>query len=460
MKKIKNVILSLLLASLLFVGFVPKHKQLEVAEAKSYNYSDYVTDASKLFDEFCVQNARVAGSDAEKAAAEFIRFDLASNGAGLVPKDNASTKAGVQEFKFYNEYTGAYGNSQNVIFEYKSAVETKKKVILACNYDAPYKFDEETNKYVSFENDAVNTSASGVVSLLMLARTLPTMNLNFNLEFVFFGAGEVECAGSEFYLNGVSEEDAKNTLCVINLDKIALGKNIYFYIDEISTKFSKYVASTCSSYAREVNLVHLNKSSYVDTKLNLGYSHIGLTSDNVNFMSRGIATINFFAGEYESGLIMGLNEFNGKTPVSYTENDNWEYVSKTYGSETIFDNLYKTNMAIEELLSDEKFEENANNAYKQTSWFYSIFADDKLVVYLMFVAFIVMLIIAMYIYYKLTAKSYYANIEVEFLSSVVKIADHIDKNEENKDVAKVVGQVLANDIKKDKTLKREKKKKK
>ena len=49
--------------------------------------------------------------------------------------------------------------------------------------------------------------------------------------------------------------------------------------------------------------------------------------------------------------------------------------------------------------------------------------------------------------------------EVEFLSSVVKISDHVEKGPESKDVAKVVGQVLANDIKKNKTLKPEKKKK-
>ena len=52
----------------------------------------------------------------------------------------------------------------------------------------------------------------------------------------------------------------------------------------------------------------------------------------------------------------------------------------------------------------------------------------------------VILIISMYIYYKLTVKSYYANVEVEFLSSVMKISDHVEKGPESKEVAKVVGQ--------------------
>ena len=75
------------------------------------------------------------------------------------------------------------------------------------------------------------------------------------------------------------------------------------------------------------------------------------------------------------------------------------------------------------------------------------------------IAFVVVLIISMYIYYKLTVKSYYANVELEFLSSVVKISEQVDNSAGNKDVAKVVGQVLANDIKKNKTLRPEKKKK-
>ena len=62
-------------------------------------------------------------------------------------------------------------------------------------------------------------------------------------------------------------------------------------------------------------------------------------------------------------------------------------------------------------------------------------------------------------HYKLTEKSYYANIEVEFLTSVVKISDHVDKNSANGEVAKIVGQVIANDIKKNKTIRPDKKKK-
>ena len=459
MKKVHKILLSIALVTLMLFGFIPVKTRVQ-ANALNYSYSDYVDEANQIFAGIAEFAGRVAGSETENKASMFIHNNLKSNATMLLPKEDSSTKDGIQKFQFFNEYTSSYNTSQNIIFEYKAPTETKKKVILACSYDSPYRYDIEKDKYIAYAKDAINTSSGSVVALLMLARSLPTLNLNFNIEFVFFGAGEIGCAGSEFYLNGVSEDEAKNTLCMINLDKIALGQNSYFYIDEISTNFSKYVSNVCSKFVREVNLVHLNKSEHVENKLNLGYSHIALDSDNVNFMSRGITSINFFAGDYETGIVLGLNEYNGKAPVSYTENDTIEYIEKTYGENVVNDNLYKINLAVETLLTDFDFEKMSAGTYKQNSWFYALFANEKLVIYFSFLTFALILIASMYIYFKLTVKSYYANIETEFLTSVVKIADQIDQNAENKDVAKVIGQVIANDIKKDKTLKRERKKKK
>ena len=204
----------------------------------------------------------------------------------------------------------------------------------------------------------------------------------------------------------------------------------------------------------------MNKTEYIENGLGLGYSHIALESDNVNFMKRKIATINLFAGDYETGVVMGRNEYNGKTPISYTANDTLSYATKTLGASEIIDNLYLVNSTIETLLNDSGFVKNASNSYGATSWFYKIFANENLVLWFSIIAFVVVLIVAMWIYFKLTEKSYYANIEVEFLSSVVKISDHVGKGSEDGNVAKVVGQVISNDIKKNKTLKPEKKKKK
>ena len=234
---------------------------------------------------------------------------------------------------------------------------------------------------------------------------------------------------------------------------------MYFYINEIETSFSKYVSRVCSAFSKEVDLSHLNKTEFVESGLNLGYSHIALESDNVNFMKRGIATINMFAGDYESGLVMGRCEYKNKAPITYTEKDTIEYAKTNLEKDEVIDNLYLVNSSIETLLNDSGFVKNASGAYGEASWFYKIFANEKLVLWGCVVAFVVVLIIAMWMHFKLTKKSYYANVEIEFLSSVVKISDNVDGKINDKEVAKVVGQVLANDIKKNKTLKPEKKNK-
>ena len=459
MRKIKSLLLSLVLAFVVFFGAFAFKTPVASAANFHLSYNEYAEKVQTILGDFCDFKARTAGSAVEKDAATYIRDYLMTNATKVSAKSDLSTENGIQEFKFVSVYTGLYETSQNVIFEYKTDVKTSKKVILACNYDAPLKYDEETGDYITYNNDALNVSAAGVASLMILAETLPNYNLGFNLEFVFFGAGESSFAGSNFYLNGLSEDEAKEVLCVINIDKVALGNNLYFYMDEVKTSFSKYVSSVVSSFSKEIDLSHLNKTEYVYNDLGLGYSHIAIESDNVNFMKRGIATINLFAGDYETGIVMGRNEYNGKELISYTDNDTLEYINKNLGNNEIADNLYLVNSAVETLLTDADFEKNAAKSYGKTNWFYSIFANEKLVLWFTIVAFAVILIISMYIYYKLTVKSYYANVEVEFLSSVMKISDHVEKGPESKEVAKVVGQVLANDIKKNKTLKPEKKKK-
>ena len=459
MRKIKSLILSFL--ALLVVVFGGMGTKTTVASAANFQlkYSDYSAKVQTILSEFCEFKTRTAGSEKEKEASEYIRNYLLAKATKLSPKNNLSTVDGVETFKFVSDYTGLYETSQNIVFEYKSTAKTSKKVILACNYDAPMQYDEETGDYIEYNGDSLNVSASSVAALLVLAETLPNYNFAFNLEFVFFGAGESSLAGSEFYLNGLTEEDEENVLCVINIDKVALGTNMYFYMDEVKTKFSKYVSNVCSPYSKEIDLTHLNKTEYIYNDLGLGYSHIALESDNVNFMKRGIATINIFAGDYDSGIVLGRNEYNGKEVISYTDNDSLAYVTEKLGADEISDNLYLVNSAVETLLSDSDFERQSAKSHGKTQWFYAIFANEELVLLLTIIAFVIILIIAMYIHFKLTKKSYYANIEVEFLTSVVKISDHVDKSAGNGDVAKVVGQVIANDIKKNKTIKPEKRKK-
>ena len=125
----------------------------------------------------------------------------------------------------------------------------------------------------------------------------------------------------------------------------------------------------------------------------------------------------------------------------------------------IAENLYEVYKTIFVTITNEGFVSTFEESAGSTEFFYKFFTNSNLVLYLTVVVFIVLVIVAMYIYYKLSIKAYYANIEMEFLSSVMKISDQIDKNGKDDTVAKVVSQVIANDIKKDKVIRVKKQKK-
>ena len=457
MKKIKHIFIALLMVVSALVS--PQFIRSKQASAAGYKvtYEEFSAEVNANLTGFCQYSDRIAASDGEQIAASYI-YDSLRLTAGISAVNNASTTEGVQSFEFVSDYTGTYQESQNIVFRYNAASATKT-VVLGCHYDAPAYFDAEKQTYVSVGGDMVNASSASVATMLALAKYLPAYNLPFNIEFVFFGAGESSHAGSEFYVGGISNEAAENILCMINIDKVALGEDLYFYMDEVETDFSKYIASlfeTSKIGTKKVNTVNLNKTILVGNELGLGYSHIGLESDNVMFMKRKIATINLFAGDYDEGVVLGRCEYANKSVITYSKYDTLEYIKTNYGADVVNKNLYKVFETIERILTDNAFVANATGSFNQTNWFYLVFANKNLVIMLTAIIFFVVLAVAFYIHYKLTVKSYYANVEVEFLTSVVKIAEHIDAEGQDKNIPKVVGQVIANDIKKNKTLNPEK----
>jgi len=458
MKRIKSLFIMLvMLMGLLIVPVRGLNKTAHAART-TVTYEEFNAEVNTILGTLCGYNGRIAGSANEAETALYIKSYLAGI-TNLSAVTNVSTVEGIQSFEYMSMYTGTYKKSQNVVFRYTAPAETKKTVILGAHYDVPVYYSAEVNDYVPYGNDALNSSSAGVATLMALARYLTEYEFAFNIEFVFFGAAEENLAGSKFYTGGIADNDAENILCMINIDNVALGEDLYFYIDEIETDFSRYISSlfdTSKIGTKKVDVINLNKTSFITNELGLTYSHIALDSDNVNFMKRKIAAINLFAGDYDDGLVFGRCEYAGKNSITYTKDDTIEYIKANYGANVIGENLYKVFQTVEKILTDKTFVANAVGSYNETGWFYSVFGNQKLIVMLTAIVFVVVLAVAIYIHYKLIVKSYYANVEMEFLSSVVKITEHIDGEGKDKNVPKVVSQVIANDIKKNKTLSPEK----
>lgn len=458
MKKIKSLLMVLVMLAALFFAPISVINKTANAVRTKVSYEEFSAEINSNLANICGFTGRIAGSANEAETALYLQQYLMGI-TNISAVTNASTNEGVQQFEYMSNLTGTYQKSQNIVFRYTAPAETKKTVILGCSYDVPYYYSDEVQDYVSYGNDALNSSSASVATLMALAKFLPEYGFSYNIEFVFFGAGEESLAGSNFYTDGIADTDAENVLCMINLDKVALGEDLYFYIDEVESDFSKYISSlfdTSKIGTKKVDVVNLNKTSFIDNGLGLTYSHIALDSDNVNFMRRKIATINLFAGDYDDGLVFGRCEYASKGVITYSKFDTIEYIKANYGADVIEKNLYQVFETIERILTDKNFVSTCSVSYNQTSWFYSIFGNQKLVIMLTAIVFFVVLAVAIYIHYKLTVKSYFANVEMEFLSSVVKITEHIDGEGKDNNVPKVVSQVIANDIKKNKTLNPEK----
>ena len=421
----------------------------------------FESDINDILTGFLINSNRIAGTQKELDAANYIKNYLGGI-TNVKPKSTPHVVEGVQTFTFESNISGLYNTSQNIIFEYNPQEETAKKVIVACHYDSiAYKFNEEKMIYEEVSSESLNGSAASVAFLLALAKNLPYQNINYNIEFVFFGAGESNNAGSNIYVQGLSAEEKENILCMINIDEIALGKNVYFYVDEIDNKFSNFVNKVASDNKLNISKVessHLNKVLLNEVnELGLNYTHIALQSDNINFMKSGITTLSVFAGDYEEGVVIGKSEFGGDEVVTFTENDSLAYISENIGMDLVNKNLFEVYKSVGYVLTDADFVSVALDSQNSSKAFYAVFGNKKLVVYLTAVAFVVFVIVAMYIYYKLSIRAYNANVEIEFLSTVVKISEQIDKDGVDSNVPKVISQVIANDIKKDKTIKRKRK---
>ena len=461
MKKfIKYIAFVLLLVFGISVGSSSKSVASAATVPVGVSYSNFSGTVNSIINEYAVFTERTPGSEGEKKAAAYIKNYINTNlGTRLIAANNGYIVDGVQTFNFEYSHSGKYEQSQNLIYTMKASTETTKKVIIGCHYDAiAFDMDLTSETYGQITaSESINGSAGNVATLLALATYLPTNNLAYNIEFVFFGAGEAENAGSNYYSKGISDDEKANIICMINLNQIAFGENLYFYMDEVETTASKFVENvTYDSRVdiEKIDTVHLNKIMNGEVKeLGLDYSHIALDSDNVNFMKNGVQTINIFAGDYSEGVVIGRQEFYGKDIITYTVNDNRDYIALYDLEYSISQNLYEVFKAVSVVLTDTNFMSTFEAAKGSTNWFYSIFGNQNLVLYLSAIAFVVFIVIAMFIYYKLSIKAYHANIEMEFLSSVVKITDQLDKTGKDEKVAKVVSQVIANDIKKDKVIK-------
>ena len=450
------------------LGLMPKaQRQTFSAEvSEDARYEEFLSEVSEIVTEFSKFDNRIAGTIDEVAgkneadAANYIKLQL--DATPLSPKNNTHVSGGVQKFSFLSDFSGIYQTSNNIVYEYK-VNDSPNKIMIGTSYDAfAVEITEEEAKVVGV--DGINDSAGSVATLIYLARHIEELNLKINVEIAFFGAGGSSNAGSKFYVQGLDAEEQKNMLCMINLKNISIGKNLYFYVDEFENDLSKMLSDLNGKKEieiKQIDLVHLNKvQESRENSLGLGYTHLALDSNNFNFMKNGITSVNIFAGDYESGIIVGSSEYSYLNSITHTENDNLAYINEHYDENTIYKNMFKVYSGLSATMTHDDLVSVLVKSQGQNAGYYNFFANSNLALILTVVAFGIMICVAIVIYFHLTKKSYYADIEMEFLSTIVKITDGLGEKDGDYEVTKIVSQTIAGDIKKDKMIKPKKKKNK
>lgn len=211
-------------------------------------YGDYAYETLQYIDSNFRE--RIAGSDTEKAMAEFIKCELQSFG--------------------YNVSFQEFNDSQNVIATKEG--NSEKQIIVGAHYD-------------SVSTAGVDDNGSGVCVVLETAKRMASMETPYTIKFILFGSEETGLHGSKAYVKSMSSEEKNNTLYMINVDSVLAGTYTYAY----GGTYNKFSDSVKDSWAVEqafdiASDLGLDLRSN-DTELNYSYTvpTTGPWSDHESF---------------------------------------------------------------------------------------------------------------------------------------------------------------------------------
>ena len=239
--------------------------------------------ARPLINDFVNIGARVAGTDGETKAAQYIAQVFKA--IGYAPETQPFTAA---------------AGSQSITSANVVAVKTgtsSQEILVGAHYDS------------TDAGPGADDNASGVAVMLETAKLVQAMQTPYTIRFIAFGAEESGLLGSFAYLNQMSQDEFQNVIVMVDLDSLIAGDIAYAYSDEGTQ-------SAVRDWALEWALGNgLDLQTIRNVKLTYPDKGIG-SSDYVPFQAVGIPYIYFNSTDW------GLGDKNGATQVDakYGEN--------------------------------------------------------------------------------------------------------------------------------------------
>ena len=246
-------------------------------------------------------------------AEEWLKAQIATMGYEYMAQPFTMTSA--------DGVTPCYG--ENLIFSKQGASD--RVIVVGAHYDCV----EQT-----FGTD---DNASGVGVLLELASIYSTKESPYTIRFILFSAEEPGCLGSQYYVDNLSQEERDRIACMINIDTIAAGDNMYLYggtVDDSGSIVQDWAVYQAQSAA---DLLGIDMSFHPDVNDSFPTPTKATASDQMPFANAGIPYIyceasNWNGEPYTNFYQTSNSAVNGGTIMHKAEYDNLTFIENTFGT--------------------------------------------------------------------------------------------------------------------------------
>ena len=307
-----------------------------VTQSNVFSNSSTVDELKTLADEIYFSNLdevknRTTGYSGEKKFAQILAGEMDELSLSFVEGDS-----------YIQTFSLGQSSSQNVLGLIDN--QSEKYVVLGAHLDAVY---------VQGKSFGFSDNLSGVLGVLQMAQILSSTELPFNVIIAFYGAEEVGCKGSKYFVENLEENIKKNILLSMNFDSIGSGEKQYFYHSDNPTKYGAALDNIIKNY--EINKAGFNSRYSPVVSLDINFTSLGIMSDNSSYLKHGINAVTFFAGDLDAINGLGFFEKQGYDKIMHNT-DTAETNLEIFG-DLFYENITNCIELTTSLLASQEFNE-------------------------------------------------------------------------------------------------------
>lgn len=304
-KRIKATVLSLCLIIGMCAASLPQTVRAEYGD-NAYSFMKQL-QSNYPYRQVNSSNGMLSGAE------EWLKAQIVTMGYEYMAQPFTMTSA--------DGVTPCYG--ENLIFSKQGASD--RVIVVGAHYDCV----EQT-----FGTD---DNASGVGVLLELASIYSTKESPYTIRFILFSAEEPGCLGSQYYVDNLSQEERDRIACMINIDTIAAGDNMYLYggtVDDSGNIVQDWAVYQAQSAA---DLLGIDMSFHPDVNDSFPTPTKATASDQMPFANVGIPYIyceasNWNGEPYTNFYQTSNSAVDGGTIMHKAEYDNLTFIENTFGT--------------------------------------------------------------------------------------------------------------------------------